>query len=121
MLPLIAGYALGSRAAAHAQATGVVADHMFGPPDNDLIEIEERIDRLIRIIEAMWGLLRENGYTDEQLAARIAELEVVEEQRVARLTVCRSCDSKVPEGMTRCQICGAATGATTPPDPFDQV
>lgn len=119
MLPLIAGYALGSRASARAHATGVVADHMFGPPDNELIEVEERIDRLTRVIEAMWALLKENGYTDEQLAARIAEVEAAESQRVARLTVCRSCDSKVPEGMARCQICGTETGVT--PGPLDQV
>jgi NADH:ubiquinone oxidoreductase subunit E len=120
MFPLIAGYALGSRAAAKARATGIVADHMFGLPDNDLIELEERIDRLTRVIEAMWALLKENGYTDEQLVARIEELETAEEQRVTRLITCRSCDSRVPEGMPRCQICGTETGSVST-DPFDNV
>ncbi|MCI0426184.1 MAG: hypothetical protein L0Z49_10145 [Actinobacteria bacterium] len=46
-------------------------------------------------------------------------MEAAESQRVAQLTVCRSCDSKVPAGMPQCQICGAEIGLT--PGPLDNV
>jgi hypothetical protein len=116
---MIAGYALGSRAAARASAMGVVADHMFGSATDDIAELEERMDRLVRVIEAMWSLLKESGYRDEQLATRIEQLEAADSQRAAQATVCRSCDSRVAAGMPRCQICGTETGVT--PGPFDGV
>jgi hypothetical protein len=123
MIPMIAGYALGSRAAARANAMGVVADHVFAPTTNDLIDLEERMDRLTLVLEALWNLLRENGYTDEQLAEHIRQLDTsdatLDGRRVSQPTVCRSCDSKVPAGLARCQFCGTETGTT--PGPFEKV
>ena len=54
---------------------GVVANAMGGPGGHAVTALDERVDRLLMVIEAMWSLLKENGYTDEQLAARIKDLD----------------------------------------------
>jgi hypothetical protein len=118
MLPMIAGYVMGQRAAARASAMGVVASAITGS-SHSVTALDERVDRLLMVIEAMWSLLRENGYTDEQLAARIKELDeadgAADGRRLPPAIVCRSCDSKVPAGLPRCQICGTETGVTPGP------
>jgi hypothetical protein len=123
MLPMIAGYVMGQRAVARASAMGVVANAMGGPGGHAVTALDERVDRLLMVIEAMWSLLKENGYTDEQLAARIKDLDEsdgsADGRRQAAPITCRSCESKVPAGLPRCQICGTPTGVT--PGPLDGI
>jgi hypothetical protein len=120
MFPMIAGYVMGQRAAARAGAFSVVSDHMSAGGGAAALEaLDERVDRLLLVVEAMWTLLREQGLTDEQLAARIAELDAADGaadgRRVAAAVTCRSCGSKVAAGLPRCQICGTETGAVRGP------
>jgi hypothetical protein len=112
MLPWVAGYVIGQRAAGRAAAMSVVSNHMAGTGAQAVPD--ERVDRLLVVVEAMWSLLREHGHTDEELAGRIEELE---KSRAARSTItCRSCGSRLPADLPRCQICGTETGAK--PDPL---
>jgi hypothetical protein len=121
MLPMIAGYVMGQRTAAKVAGMSVVANHMSvsGSSVEALAELDARVDRLLLVIEAMWGMMKEQGLTDEQLAARIAEIDnsdgVADGRRVIPAVTCRSCGSKVMGGLPRCQICGTDTGVVVGP------
>ena len=125
MLPMIAGYVMGQRTAARAAGMSVVANHMSvaGGSVEALAELDARVDRLLLVIEAMWGMMKEQGLTDEQLAARIAEIDnsdgVIDGRRVVPALTCKSCGSKVMGGLPRCQICGTETGVV--PGPLDRI
>lgn len=117
---MIAGYVMGQRAAARAGAFSVVANHIGGGSSAAALEaLDERVDRLLLVVEALWGLLKEQGLTDEQLAARIAELDAADGaadgRRAPAAVTCRSCGSKVAAGLPRCQICGTETGVVQGP------
>lgn len=88
-------------------------------------ELEERVDRLVLLTEAMWELLSQRfGLTIADLQAHVREIDgrdgrydgrrgptaPVERHR------CVSCDAAVPAGAANCQFCGA--GAPLSGDPF---
>ena len=118
---MIAGYVMGQRSAARAAGMSVVANHMLGSGSSveALEELDARVDRLLLVLEAMWSMLKEQGLTDEQLAARIAEIDssdgVADGRRVIPAVTCRSCGSRVMGGLPRCQICGTDTGVVVGP------
>ncbi len=118
---MIAGYVMGQRSAARAAGMSVVANHMLGSGSSveALSELDARVDRLLLVIEAMWSMLKEQGLTDEQLAARIDEIDssdgVTDGRRMIPAVTCRSCGSKVMGGLPRCQICGTDTGVVMGP------
>ncbi len=125
MIPMIAGYVMGTRASARVGAMSVVANNMLGSGTaaDSMAAMDERVDRLLMVVEAMWSLLRDHGYTDDQLAARIKELDLADGTADGRhsrkVAVCRSCESKIPAGFPRCQICGTESGAV--PGPLDGI
>ena len=118
---MIAGYVMGQRTAAKVAGMSVVANHMSvsGSSVEALAELDARVDRLLLVIEAMWGMMKEQGLTDEQLAARISESDnsdgIVDGRRVLPAVTCKSCGSKVMGGLPRCQICGTETGVIPGP------
>lgn len=64
MLPMIAGYVMGSRAASRAAGMSVISDHMRGPGSvADIDSLNERVDRLLLVTEALWTLLKKDGHT----------------------------------------------------------
>ena len=118
MFPLIGGYV--------RTAAKVVAMNAASTPASTfdaLEDLEARVDRLLLVIEAMWSMLKADGHTDEELAARIAALDKsdgsADGRRVPSPITCRSCGSKVMGGLPRCQICGAETGVV--PGPLDGI
>ncbi len=110
MLPPISEYIMGKRVgpgmSSAASALGV-------GPAAAIEVLDERLDRTLLVIEALWILLKEAGYTDEQLTTRITQLDqaegMVDGRHVSRPTTCPSCGSKIPEGLPRCQFCGTET------------
>jgi hypothetical protein len=118
---MIAGYVMGQRTAAKVAGMSVVANHMSasGSSAEALAELDARVDRLLLVIEAMWNMMKEQGLTDEQLAARIAEIDnsdgVIDGRRIVPAVTCKSCGSKVMGGLPRCQICGTETGVVPGP------
>ena len=108
MLPVIAEYVMGKsvRAGMSSAATAMGAG-----PAAAVEVLDERLGRTLLVIEALWTLLKEAGYTDEQLTARLAELDhaegMVDGRHVPHPATCPSCQSKVAEGLPRCQFCGA--------------
>jgi len=124
MLPMIAGYVMGQRAAARASGMGAVSDAMRGLGTvTEVDALNERVNRLLLVTEAMWTLLKKDGNTDEELTALIAELDGSDGQADNRKTTapltCKTCGSKVAAGLAKCQICGTATGSL--PGPLDGI
>lgn len=118
------GYVMGQKsatdAAVYARSAGTassMASH------RRLIDVDERVDRLVLLVEAMWSLLEEHGFSDEELAARLIELDQsdgnLDGRRIPPPATCRSCGSKVASGLTACQFCG--TDLPTDSRPFDSV
>ena len=73
--------------------------------------VDERLDRLALLCEAMWELLTEHTeLTDDDLAAMVLDLDESDgrqnfrRQRVAQ--PCPSCDAMIPPARVRCQFCG---------------
>ncbi len=118
MFEFVTGYVMGSRQAGKVAGMAASAESFAAGSNSKLHDVNDRLDRLVLVVEAMWSLLEESGYTKEQLAGRIAEMDRkdgVEDGRVtpARLK-CPSCGSVVMEGAGRCQICGTAVGEKSP-------
>lgn len=104
------GYAMGDRAAARAVQRAASIPSVSAVSVNDMEDISERINRLVLVCAAMWSILEETGATEEQLKARIAEIDasdnVLDNQITARAARCAGCDSMIAPGLTACQFCG---------------
>jgi hypothetical protein len=107
MFSWVAGYMLGQKAATRAASMSVVSNNILGqaaaPPHAD-----QRVDRLLVVVEAMWDLLKQHGHTDDELQGRIEDL--IEARTVRTAIPCPSCGSRVSADLPRCQICGTETG-----------
>ncbi len=109
-LPFLTGYVLGQHGVQSARLASTAAGST-GSSKNDVLDVHDRVDRLILVVEAMWSLLEENGYTEDQLRSRIAHIDsadgVEDGRKVTRGVDCRDCGSIVPAGRPNCQFCGA--------------
>lgn len=115
---MIAGFVMGKRTAARAAGMNTMSSSSSSAFDA-WAELDARVERMLLVMEAMWSILKEEGYTDEQLASRIDDLDnsdgVVDGRRVTPAVTCRSCGSKVMVGIPRCQTCGTETGTVAGP------
>jgi hypothetical protein len=81
-------------------------------------QLEDVVDRLTLVNQAMWSLLSQaNGITDEQLADRVNELDLrdgVADGKVTRTPAqCVKCHRTLHPRHKRCMYCGqAVTGRT---------
>lgn len=111
MFDFLIGYVMGERAAARAAgfARGAAAS-AASQTTGDLADLDARIDRLLLAVDAMWTLLKEEGYTDEQLAERIRQLDsedgILDGRRTPQPTRCRNCEAMVEAGRDACAFCG---------------
>lgn len=123
-LHFLAGYVLGEHGRQSARLAAQ-AGSRSGAGQEALFDMEDRIDRLILINAAMWSLLKEQGFTDEQLADRVRSLDeadgVPDGKMTPAATICRSCGAKVGAGLPACQFCGVEVESSAQPGPFDSV
>lgn len=96
MLGYTAGQRTASRAASLARSAAVGDATLH---TNRIEDVNERVDRLAMIVRAMWALLEEQGYTAEQLIAKLEELDLADGEIDGKVTQqaldCPSCQSKV--------------------------
>lgn len=123
MLDFMWGYVMGQKSAAQASAFARSADSADAMSSSMIkIGVDERIDRLVLLVEAMWSLLQEQGYSDEQLAEKLMELDgadgTIDGRRTPAPSTCRSCGSKVAAGLRACQFCGTPLPEDGSADPF---
>lgn len=120
------GYVMGQKSAAQAAAFARGAATADGMTSHlRMIDVDERIDRLVMLLEAMWTLLREQGFSDEELADKLMELDqsdgTMDGRRVPPPATCRSCGSKVAAGLPACQFCGTEVSSGAASGPFDSM
>ncbi len=110
MFDFMAGYVLGTRSMARASLAGHSLSSVPTNRTDQVADVNDRVDRLLLVVEAMWSLLRESGYDDEDLRAAIEQLDradgVVDGRRRRRPRPCPTCDSMVEPGRASCAICG---------------
>lgn len=73
--------------------------------------IDQRVDQLLLVVQAMWTLVREKtGLTEADLLARVTELDAhdgVPDGRVTKPPVkCARCGAGVARKFNRCLFCG---------------
>jgi hypothetical protein len=109
MSGFLVGYLMGSRAASRAAAAAA----SMPPPgvaESRVLSVDERVDRLSLIVEAIWELLEESGYSEEALEAKVAEIDARDgrvDGKARRPPVrCSSCGASSPAGRATCQMCG---------------
>ncbi len=118
----LTGYVLGQHGAQSARLASSVAGRS-GASANDVVDLNDRVDRLILVVDAMWSLLEDAGYTDEQLVERISQIDLADGtadgKRRPESTTCTNCEAKVPGGLSACQFCGTPVPGV--PDPIDSL
>ena len=109
-MDFISGYVIGTRMLGKSIGMAASADSFAPPLLSDLDKLEDRVQRLALVTEALWALLEENGYTREQLIAKIEEIDGADgsiDGHVIRPPLrCPKCDSAVSPGAKLCQFCG---------------
>jgi hypothetical protein len=109
-LTFLTGYILGQHGVQSARVASS-ASVRSGASVNDIEDLNDRVDRLILVVDAMWSLLEEGGFSDVQLRRRIAEIDRQDGKEDGKrrdlAATCTSCGSKVPVGRATCQFCGA--------------
>ena len=113
MLDFIIGYRPDSRSAGRAAVWGETTAITEATRQLERVEdLDERFDKLLYIVRAIWGIMEEQGLTSDDLITKIQELDISDEiqNRTARHSakVCVSCESIVPAGRADCQVCGTA-------------
>ena len=77
-MDFLIGYVMGARLAGHASRMAVAANAMPPVVSNagKAQDLDDRIDRLAIVVEAMWQLFEEAGYSAEDFDERVAALGV---------------------------------------------
>jgi hypothetical protein len=109
-MDFITGYVLGSRMLGKRIGMAASADSFALSLSSEADKLADRVQRLSLVTEALWALLEENGYTRQQLIAKIEEIDradgSVDGQVIRPPLRCPSCDSAVSVGAMLCQFCG---------------
>jgi hypothetical protein len=117
-MDFLVGYVLGERAAARAGSFARSAGAAAGSKvTGDLHDLNERIDRLLLVVDAMWSMLKERGYTDEDLVERIKAIDAEDGAkdgvRKPRPRRCSRCQAMVEPGRRSCAFCGGEMDETS--------
>lgn len=102
-----AGKHVGSGSGATDPMNHELAEHRRRNRDN-LEDLEEKVDRLSLVCEAMWELMCDVGYTTEHLQAKMDSLDASDGQmdrRRARVPLDCACGAKVPISAKTCTFC----------------
>lgn len=109
MSGFLIGYLMGSRTATRA-AAAAASMPASGVSESRVLSVDDRVDRLTLIVEAMWELLEASGYTEEALRAKVEEIDGRDGRVDGKVTrspgLCHACGSSSPPGRATCQMCG---------------
>lgn len=75
---------------------------------DEVENLEEKVDRLSLVCEAMWELMRDVGYTTEHLQAKVQQLDASDGQvdmKRTRVPLDCACGAKVPIAAKTCVFC----------------
>ena len=106
----------------NAQAEAFTSSAQARSVRTDIDFLRTDIERLLMITEALWDILKEkHGYTDEDLANRVVEIDRRDgrvDGRVAQLPpgTCPRCNRTLERKRAYCLYCGQAIAR----DPFER-
>ena len=87
------------------------ARRSLGRAAGDLEHVEHQVDRLTLACAAMWSLLKQHGHTEEELLARMQELDLRDGKLDGRIApdarTCSGCARKSKADRRTCLFCGA--------------
>ena len=94
-----------------AQAEAARSDSKADHAVNAVDRLERRVDRLLLANMALWSMLKElTGFTDDQLAQRVAEIDAADGHEDGRVTpvvkTCGECGQTVSVKHQKCLYCG---------------
>lgn len=89
--------------------------------DSEVDMLEERLEKMRTLCEAMWQLVCETtGLTDEHLAYRLYELDSADGRRDGKkqliASTCSACSAKINPRLKACQFCGVEAPIRPPWD-----
>lgn len=95
--------------------------HQAKRTGHEIDALEERLERMRTLCDAMWQLLCETtGLTDAHLAYRLYELDIADGERDGTKKLapkrCTGCQAMVSAQLKACQFCGAAAPERGPWD-----
>jgi hypothetical protein len=95
-----------------AREAATEAHHRAQTAQELFLQMEKRVNRLSLLCQSMWELLRERAeFTDEQLAAKVLEVDLRDGRKDNRIDTqvsdCPSCGRKTNSKRSTCIICGA--------------
>jgi DNA-directed RNA polymerase subunit RPC12/RpoP len=116
MIPFVGGYVAGARAKTRAAAMGMSA-HAFEIDLRTMGEHDERTERLTLVVEAMWEILKREGYTDADLENEINAVMARRDEgaAAAKGQPCPECGARIAGGKDMCQYCGHHVAAEPNP------
>jgi len=86
------------------------AEHGAERAAKDIQQLQAELDRLTLSCAALWSLLKEHGHTDEELLARMQELDLRDGKLDGRIApdaiACDGCGRKTKAGRRTCLYCG---------------
>lgn len=119
-LGFLTGYVLGQRDASQTAMRAAAVPAAGGASTEHVLDVDDRVDRLLLVVAAMWSLLEDTGLTDDQLQQRILELDesdgVADGKLTPKTVTCANCDAAVPGELAACQFCGTPVPGAR--DPF---
>lgn len=77
---------------------------------SDIKILEEKVESLALICQAMWELLKEKGYTKTDLMSKIEEIDSRDgmiDGTITKITHCPQCNHKLGKRRNKCFWCGA--------------
>jgi len=121
----VLGYAMGEGAAARTVGRAASIPSLSSVSVGDIEDLSARIDRLVLLSAAMWSILEDTGATEEQLIARLEQIDAEDDVRDGKITAkpiqCTNCDTLIPAGLTACQYCGEPVRSGDSIGPFHTV
>lgn len=119
-LSFLTGYVLGQRDASATSMRAAAVPASGTASTEHILDVDERVDRLLLVVAAMWSLLEDTGMTEEQLEQRMRELDEADGRADGKMTpptvTCTNCGAAVPGELDKCQFCGTPVPGDA--DPF---
>ena len=114
----ISGYIMGARNVTRAAGMAASAAQFQSQPQSKLMDVNDRLDRMTLVMEAMWSLMVDQGLTNDDLSRRIEELDgadgSIDGRKMTAAQQCPQCEAMVGRGVGHCQFCGYEVGEASP-------
>ncbi len=123
-LSFLTGYVLGQKDASKNAMRAAAIPAQGTASTEHILDVNDRVDRLLLVVAAMWSLLEDTGLTDDDLAARIRMIDEADGVADGKMTpqsiTCSNCGAVVAGELRACQFCGTPVPGAGD-DPFTEI